>query len=52
MSEAMDGRREAHMEVLVAVFGKVSCSRGRSWRQAESNLAWTKTAKIAYNKAI
>ena len=22
MSEAMDGRREAHMEVLVAVFGK------------------------------
>ncbi|MGX1203400.1 hypothetical protein ACSSVV_003883 [Marinobacter sp. MBR-105] len=22
MSEAMDGRREAHMDVLVAVFGK------------------------------
>jgi len=48
----MDGRREAHMEVLVAVFGKVPCFRGRSLRQAESNSAWTKNAKIAYNKAI
>ena len=52
ISKARDGLREAHRDMLVAVFGKMTHTFGRTSAKEDKKIPVDKNRQISYNKAI